>query len=441
MTSDIAPKNRRPVSPQPAYQAIEMDIRRKIRDGSLPAGTMLAGRHNLARQYGVSLSTIQQSIANLIADGTLESIDRRGTFVAQPRPAPEIETAAQDGLAVVNAEGHGSAHTGRSAPVVPPLERTSATLGIIGTAPICVETAWDTGSLWTRLAVRSLESVFSAAGGTTHYFDRYPAQAARTGEFNDADAVPIAEAIAALRAQGAEALAFVGLTDPLDLSEEILSAVDVEQVPTVCLSWHEVRPPLAQVFYDSRFAGYQAAQHLLRRGYRRLLFLAPCTAPWLEERIRAAQEAVRHAGLPPEALLVYPAQRPSRGYDRKHSGEWVYAAACQALIDHRVFSGAEAGCSWGLIAPNDRSAYGVLQAASEAGKIAGQDFGLIGFDDDTRAYSVGLTTVRPPIEAMGEEAGRLLLRALQGENSGLQVRLRSQVIPRASTSPRQERGS
>ncbi|MBC8137056.1 MAG: substrate-binding domain-containing protein, partial [Fibrella sp.] len=104
------------------------------------------------------------------------------------------------------------------------------------------------------------------------------------------------------------------------------------------------------------------------------------------------------------------------------------------LFLQKITSG-DAGSSYpvGIIAPNDFTAYAVLRMATGQGKVMGADYGLIGFDDDARSCALGLTTVRPPIEAMGEEAGRLLLRALHGEQGGLQVRLRSQVIPRAST--------
>ena len=47
--------------------------------------------------------------------------------------------------------------------------------------------------------------------------------------------------------------------------------------------------------------------------------------------------------------------------------------------------------------------------------------------------SLGLTTVRPPLEALGEEAARLLLRALNGETANMQICLRSHLIPRLST--------
>jgi DNA-binding LacI/PurR family transcriptional regulator len=310
----------------------------------------------------------------------------------------------------------------------------------VSTSRIYAEDALDVGSLWTRLAIRSVEQVFSAADGATYYFDRYPDhRGPYESGFGDPNAIPMAEAIAALRAEGAEALAIFGVSDPRDMSDEIMAAVDIEQVPTVYLSWHEVRSPLAQVFYDSRYAGYQAAQHLLRKGYRNLLFLAPFTENWLVERIDGVRDAIRRARLPADTLQVYPAELPQISYNRERIDASAYRMAHQAFVDGRVFSEPATAPPRGIIAPNDQTAYAVLRAATEHGKVAGVDYGLIGFDDDYNSRTVGLTTVRPPVEDMGKEAGRLLLRALQGERSGLQVRLRAHAIPRASTSPRPER--
>jgi DNA-binding LacI/PurR family transcriptional regulator/DNA-binding transcriptional regulator YhcF (GntR family) len=420
----------------PAYQRIEEDIREKIRDGRLPAGAMLSNRHNLAKEYGVALSTAQRAIANLIADGTLEAQDRRGTFVAHP-------SGLQEERAVAFFDAPPSPTIGLSAEPAPPpaslraAGQTSATLGIISTSKIEPANSLDSGSLWARLAIRSLEYVFSAAGGTTHFFDRYPdALGPYDGDVDDAKAIPMCEAIAALRAEGADALAIVGLCEGRDMSDEIVAAVNIEHVPTVYISWHEMRPPLAQVFYDNPFAGYQAAQHLLRKGFRRLAFFAPFTETWLTERIEAARDALRHAGLPPESLRIYPDRPPRRAYDRDQADAWMYALARQAFAEGWFFADVSKADPWGLIAPNDYTAYAIQRAAAEHNKLAGIDYGLIGFDDGPQSSAMRLTTVRPPIEAMGQEAGRLLLRTLQGEEIGSQVRLRSHVIPRASTSLR-----
>ena len=386
----------------PAYRRIEEDIRAKVRDGRLPAGTMLSGRHALAREYGVALSTAQQAVARLLADGTLETSDRRGTFVAHGR-------------------GSGAAQAARIA---------GAALGIVATSRIEPAASPDVGSLWARLAIRSLEQVFSASGGTTHFFERYPEERGPYPRgLDDANAYTVTEAIRSLRADGAEAIAVIGLCDAKDLSDEVVSAVDVEQVPAVYISWHELSPPLAQVFYDNRFAGYQAARHLLSSGYGTLAFVAPFADAWLLERIGGARDAVRQAGLPPDTLRLYPGGTQTGIYDRHVAAQTVYDAASALFADVAAAGGSPAG----VIAPNDEMAYAVLQAASQFGQTMGPGFGLVGFDDDVRSCAVGLTTVRPPVEVMGEEAGRLLLRALRGNKQGVQVRVRSQVIPRAST--------
>ncbi|HZT44420.1 MAG TPA: GntR family transcriptional regulator [Chthonomonadaceae bacterium] len=434
MPSDTTHKRTRSLSPIPAYQRIEEDIQRKVQDGRLPAGAMLASRHNLAKEYGVALSTVQQAIANLIADGTLETSARRGTFVARNRRVPDEAVVSPVRYPTGALRGQDIPH---SSTVLPDL-KTAPTLGIVSTARIREETEPDVGSLWARLAIRSLEQVISQAGGANYYFDRFPERLGPYDRgFDDANAISMSEAIDSLRAEGVQALAVIGLCDSRDMSDEILACVDIERVPTVYVSWHQIRPPLAQVYYDNRYSGYQAAQHLLRRGYQRFLFLAPFLETWLPERIEGARDAVRHARLPRENLQVYPAEPPQGVYYPERVFEAAYQAAQRAFAECEIF--ADPDRPWGVIAPNDAMAYGVMEAAADQGKTPGSDYGLVGFDDDARSCTVGLTTVRPPVEAMGEEAARLLLRTLQGENSGLRVCLRSQVIPRASTSLR--RGS
>jgi len=401
MVVKVADENKKRTAP--AYQRIEEDIRSKVRDGRLPAGTMLAGRHSLAREYGVALSTAQQAVARLITDGILETSDRRGTFVAHRQEQDTSDAAAR---------------------------QATMTLGIVATARIDSAAVPDVGSLWMRLAIRSLEHVFSAAGGTTHFFERFPeGRGPYPRGLDDANAVSVADAIQSLRREGADAIAVIGLCDAKDMADEVMSVLDVEHVPAVYVSWHGIPPPLAQVFYDNCYAGYQAAQHLLRKGYGQLAFLAPFTDAWLAERVEGARDAVRHAGLPPETLCLYLDGRQTELYD-PHAPTRLIPAMAQALFDGMR---AQAGGPVGIIAPNDVTAYAVLDAAANCGFAAGSQFGLVGFDDDARSCAAGLTTVRPPVEAMGEEAARLLLRALHGDKKGLRLCLRSQLIPRAST--------
>jgi len=422
----------------PAYRRIEDDIRMKVKDGRLPVGSMLASRHNLAKEYGVALSTAQQAIANLIADGILESFDRRGTFVARPKRVESSPVAQAAQPVIVPAPPVITVPDNfRYSPPVHSAIRNTAKLGIIATSRIESNMPRDIGTLWARLAIRSMEQVFAAEGGTTQFIDRYPEHLGPfLRGFDDTNAIPISAAVQALVADGADALAIVGLCDARDLSDEVVGAVDIDRIPTVYVSWHEIPPPLAQVFYDNRFAGYQAAQHLMQAGYRKLSFMVPFSGSWVAARLEGARDAIRHAGLPVDALRVFPVEPSTGVYVHDNTSELAYAAAAEAFDQGWLNSGTEMEEPWGIIAPNDHSAFSLLQAASERGRMAGVQFGLVGFDDDPLSCSVGLTTVRPPVEAMGEAAAKLLLRAISGEKTGSQVRLRSNLIPRSSTSRR-----
>ncbi len=401
---------------------------------------MLASRHNLAREYGVALSTAQMAIANLIADGVLETFDRRGTFVARGARREENEaiissaglvntnSSAQNG--VISASVHGSSNP------LSPKNISNYRLGIVSTALINPVFREDVGSLWARIAIRSLEQVISTAGGTTIFFDRYPDSLGPYPRgFDDKNAISMADAIQFLCSEGADAIAVVGLCDSRDMSEEILSVLDVGRVPAVYISWHEIQPPLAQVYYDNRYAGYQAAQHLIKSGYQNLVVLNPFIDSWLTERIQGMRDAVRHAGFPEDSLHLYPQASPSSLYDMEKSHGMLRLLAKYLLTE--VMENRSGESLTGIISPNDDIAYIILSEASELGVNPGSDFGLVGFDDDSKSYTLGLTTVRPPIEEMGEEAGRLLLKAIHGDKNGLQVRMRAHLIPRASTFIRQ----
>ena len=423
----------------PAYRKIEDDIRLKVSDGRLPEGAMLASRHNLAKEYGVALSTAQRAIANLIADGILESLDRRGTFVARKMPAV---TWTHGGITAISANtsaipSQQLQHNFRYAGPVRRPKAAPAKLGIITTSRIESNAPRDIGSLWARLAIRSIEQAFSVDGGTTQFLDRFPERLGPYSVgFGDTNAVSIADALQALVTDGVDALAIVGLCDARDVSDEVVAGVDVERIPTVYISWHEIRPPLAQVYYDNRYAGYQAAQHLLNVGYRRLTFLAPFSGSWVSERIEGARDAIRHAGGPHEMLRVFPSEAAPGAYIHDNTSQIAYATAIKAFDAIDFLAGGDTGEPWGIIAPNDHAAFAILEAASERGRAPGIEFGLVGFDDDPMSCAVGLTTIRPPVEAMGEAAAKLLLRAIGGERGSSHVRLRSHLIQRSSTSRR-----
>jgi DNA-binding LacI/PurR family transcriptional regulator len=64
----------------------------------------------------------------------------------------------------------------------------------------------------------------------------------------------------------------------------------------------------------------------------------------------------------------------------------------------------------------DNTAIGVINAIKEAGLRVPQDIAVVGYDDIpvASAFTPSLTTVRQPVEKMGNEAFIITLEAMQG---------------------------
>jgi LacI family transcriptional regulator len=94
----------------------------------------------------------------------------------------------------------------------------------------------------------------------------------------------------------------------------------------------------------------------------------------------------------------------------------------------------ESGLPVNVFAPADYLAEGVLLECERLGLRPGCDVRLVGFDDHPWAERRGLTTVRQPVEAMGEAAATLLLERLSGQQGApRQVRFAPLLVERAST--------
>ena len=370
-----------------------MDLRRQVGGGLWTAGAMLPSRRDLARQYAVSLVTLDRAIGPLLADGTLRADDRRGTFVSIP---PAGAGLLADG----------------SSPKAPEPARRVGSVGIVASLPVPEDQEY--------LILRELEQVFSQAGRSTWVLNR-----SQAGEF--AERVGLAEAITTALREDLAGLVVICLDlDTTRIAEQI-SRIDLGDTPTVCVLAGSLNLSIPHVFYDNRPAGYQAAQHLRENGWDELTVLAPFTASWVSERIAGVRDALTYAQSSSRLQVL-----SGEGHEwdsRSDPRKFGYEAARAALASGWRLIG-------GVICVNDGVAFGLLDAAAELGLEAGRDFAVLGFDDEPQARVLGLTSLRPPMQGMAREAARLLMESLQGVHGSLQVRLRAHVIPRASTSRR-----
>jgi DNA-binding LacI/PurR family transcriptional regulator len=89
-----------------------------------------------------------------------------------------------------------------------------------------------------------------------------------------------------------------------------------------------------------------------------------------------------------------------------------------------------------IFAGSDEQAFGVIEAARQAGLSVPGDLSVVGFDDlpMARWSSPPLTTVRQPLADMGRMAGRMLHDLItRVELASQRVELATHLVPRAST--------
>lgn len=379
------------------YKQIEVHLREEIEKGLWPIGAMLPGRRALAQRYGVSSLTVERAVHRLVADGILRSDSRRGTFIARSAPAPD--------------ERDGESHDARRS-------QEAVTIGIVASNYLSHHDHLELNNFWVRLIIQSLEQAFSQAGHATRFFNRVPDQGWPVE--------PLPEMLRTAIADGVDALVVIAFgSDPSEVDDS-LAFPEEQSLPIVCITAGALHRPTPHVFYDNYRVGYQAARHLLQRGHRDIIFYSPFVANWAQERFEGIRMAAEHAGLPASAVRFFP--------ETNHA--WVQEEDPLALgYDFAAGLLRDLPSGGGVIAANDGVALGLLQAAEERGLDSGRDLMIVGFDDHPQARAAGLTSVRPPMEAMGNEAARLLLQTLLGERSFPQMRMSGSLIPRKSTVP------
>lgn len=79
-----------PVSPVPLHRQLRDAIAHTLADQGIAPGTMLPGEHAICREFTVSRTVVRQALAQLEADGIIERVKGKGTFVARPRTPEQL---------------------------------------------------------------------------------------------------------------------------------------------------------------------------------------------------------------------------------------------------------------------------------------------------------------------------------------------------------------
>ena len=355
---------------------------------------LLPGRLDLSREYRVSLFTLQRAVADLLEDGTLCADSRKGTYVSETADVAPLGSLQFD------------------PPIKQSAPRVVGTLAIITSV---LSEAMGASGFWLPSVIRAAEDTFREAGGSVFVINRLEGEDPRQ---------TLRHAIRVARDQGASAVAVLEMNEIGHEIGEALPEIEVDGFPFVCTSGDDVMAPIPHICYDSRQAGYEAANHLIKQGCMNILYFAPFEAKWSSDRLEGVRQAVRDAGFTSDSLCVFP--------------DPDVRLIAGSAYDKPSFQQARLACEAGLvkqgvIAQNDHVAWAFARAVALDGLKAGQDYALVGFDDVTESVMAGISTMRPPLESMGREAALSVIDALTGKPPIGHLRLRSQLIVRASS--------
>jgi signal transduction histidine kinase/DNA-binding LacI/PurR family transcriptional regulator len=161
-------------------------------------------------------------------------------------------------------------------------------------------------------------------------------------------------------------------------------------------------------------------EHLVKdHGRRRIAFIrGPEANKDAETRYQAYTETLGANGIEFDPDLVVP-------------GDFIFhtgAKAVSVLIDERMVE------FDALVAANDVMAIGAMQELESRGLHVPENAAIAGFDDvaDARVSLPPLTTVRQPIEEMGERAVEVMISMLAGEETALEETLPTELVVRQS---------
>jgi LacI family transcriptional regulator len=191
-----------------------------------------------------------------------------------------------------------------------------------------------------------------------------------------------------------------------------LTALHRGGLPIVLIDDRGHHPEFASVVTTNHEGGASAARHLLAAGRTRPLVL---TGPQHFGCVRDRLDGFRT--VLPTDLVVH--------------GDFTEQSGRQA-VEQLLSAGTQFDS---VFAHNDISAAGVLRALRAAGRSVPDDIAVVGFDDAAFAAYADppLTTVRQPVELMGQEMVRLLLaRIADPWTDPAEVILPTALVTRAS---------
>ncbi|OXS54757.1 LacI family transcriptional regulator [Cohnella sp. CIP 111063] len=200
--------------------------------------------------------------------------------------------------------------------------------------------------------------------------------------------------------------------------ERYVSELERKGIPFVIIDNHDERTRAITINVDNDKGGYDATRHLLELGHTKIAHLSgPGHFMSVRQRRQGFERALGEAGLRP---------------------------LCVTHTRFGIRSGFNVGMEWlqsggemptAVFAGDDALALGFMEALKSQGYRIPQEISVIGYDDQVFAQEIHprLTTIRQPMEQMGLQAARRLLKLIGGAKRNSSILLQPELIAREST--------
>lgn len=193
------------------------------------------------------------------------------------------------------------------------------------------------------------------------------------------------------------------------------------KIPYVLIDSQSMQPSALSVQVDHYKGGYEATQHLIQMGHKRIAHMrGPHFFLSAAERERGYRDAVKEAGLETIYMGHGDFTIPS-GYQLMK--KWIES---QELPD-------------ALFAADDYMAIGAINALQEAGYQVPDHISIVGYDDQVLATQLRpqLSTVKQPSERIACSAVEILIKQMNGTMKRQpSLKFEPELVVRATSLPR-----
>jgi len=202
-------------------------------------------------------------------------------------------------------------------------------------------------------------------------------------------------------------------------------------LPTIAVAGHKRLKGVTNIILDHQHAALLALSHLRDLHHERIAIIKgnPLSSD-SKDRFSAICEVAQQLG-----ITIDPELTVQIDVDES-TPQLGYPFTKQLLARKKPFTA--------LFAYNDLSAIGAIRALREQGLRVPQDVSVMGFDDIPGAafYTPSLTTVRQPLNRMGQVAAECLLDRLEGKKEyPSEIAVEPELVVRESTAEAPRPGS